>query len=165
MSVKSINSVENNRQKRLGANQQNARQTQAYPQFTGGFNPVVTVTDAIARGGFAAEFIAQDGIGMVAPRIWEGLNRGRPIDEETGEKTGPYNWAFARREGIREVLSGPSAFLIPAVTTPNEAYSAWQARMPLIKIYPVNEMGGAFKKREDTHKMAEANKAFAHYRW
>ena len=26
-------------------------------------------------------------------------------------------------------------------------------------------MGGAFKKKEDTHKMAEANKAFAHYRW
>ena len=29
----------------------------------------------------------------------------------------------------------------------------------------VNNMGGAVKKREDTHKMAEANKAFAHYRW
>jgi small subunit ribosomal protein S7 len=28
-----------------------------------------------------------------------------------------------------------------------------------------NSMGGAFKKKEDTHKMAEANKAFAHYRW
>ena len=28
-----------------------------------------------------------------------------------------------------------------------------------------NSAGGAFKKREDTHKMAEANKAFAHYRW
>ncbi len=28
-----------------------------------------------------------------------------------------------------------------------------------------NGAGGAFKKREDTHKMAEANKAFAHYRW
>ena len=25
--------------------------------------------------------------------------------------------------------------------------------------------GGACKKREDTHRMAEANKAFAHYRW
>ena len=25
--------------------------------------------------------------------------------------------------------------------------------------------GGAFKKKEDTHRMAEANKAFAHYRW
>ena len=29
----------------------------------------------------------------------------------------------------------------------------------------VNGAGGAFKKREDTHKMAEANKAFAHYSW
>ena len=28
-----------------------------------------------------------------------------------------------------------------------------------------NLRGGAVKKREDTHKMAEANKAFAHYRW
>ena len=28
-----------------------------------------------------------------------------------------------------------------------------------------NNMGSAVKKREDTHKMAEANKAFAHYRW
>jgi small subunit ribosomal protein S7 len=27
------------------------------------------------------------------------------------------------------------------------------------------QRGGAFKKKEDTHKMAEANKAFAHYRW
>ncbi|HAZ20728.1 MAG TPA: 30S ribosomal protein S7 [Clostridiales bacterium] len=29
----------------------------------------------------------------------------------------------------------------------------------------VNELGGAVKKRDDTHKMAEANKAFAHYRY
>ena len=28
-----------------------------------------------------------------------------------------------------------------------------------------NGMGSTVKKREDTHKMAEANKAFAHYRW
>ena len=28
-----------------------------------------------------------------------------------------------------------------------------------------NNRGAAVKKREDTHKMAEANKAFAHYRW
>ncbi|HWO78588.1 MAG TPA: 30S ribosomal protein S7 [Bacillus sp. (in: firmicutes)] len=28
-----------------------------------------------------------------------------------------------------------------------------------------NNTGAAVKKREDTHKMAEANKAFAHYRW
>ena len=28
-----------------------------------------------------------------------------------------------------------------------------------------NNQGASIKKREDTHKMAEANKAFAHYRW
>ncbi|WP_406617289.1 30S ribosomal protein S7 [Mycoplasmopsis adleri] len=28
-----------------------------------------------------------------------------------------------------------------------------------------NKTGGAMKKREDTHKMAEANRAFAHFRW
>jgi small subunit ribosomal protein S7 len=28
-----------------------------------------------------------------------------------------------------------------------------------------NKRGAAVKKKEDTHKMAEANKAFAHYRW
>ena len=32
-------------------------------------------------------------------------------------------------------------------------------------IEAANERGGAYKKREDTHRMAEANKAFAHYRW
>jgi len=29
----------------------------------------------------------------------------------------------------------------------------------------LNERGGAFKKKEDVHRMAEANRAFAHYRW
>ncbi len=29
----------------------------------------------------------------------------------------------------------------------------------------LNNRGGAVKKREDTHKMADANKAFSHYRW
>ena len=29
----------------------------------------------------------------------------------------------------------------------------------------LNNQGGACKKRDDTHKMAEANKAFAHYKW
>jgi small subunit ribosomal protein S7 len=28
-----------------------------------------------------------------------------------------------------------------------------------------NQRGATIKKREDTHRMADANKAFAHYRW
>ena len=107
MSVKAINTTVS-AQQRQKLNEQNTN----HQTFTGSFNPVVTVMDAIEKGGFAASFIAQDGIGMVAPRIYEGLNRNRPTDEN-GKKTGPLNWEFARREGIREILSGPSAFLIP----------------------------------------------------
>ena len=29
----------------------------------------------------------------------------------------------------------------------------------------INQRGAAVKKREDTHRMAEANRAFSHYRW
>ncbi len=70
-------------------------------------NFVVMFMDGIERGGFAASFLAQDGVGMVAPRIIEGLNRNK-------EETGHLNWDFAKREGLRECLSGPSVFLIPA---------------------------------------------------
>ena len=109
MSVKAINSSTSVTKHNSLNDRQKLNNQQS---FTGSFNPVVTLMDAIDQGGFAASFIAQDGIGMVAPRIYEGLNRNRKKDEN-GKKTGPLNWEFARREGIREILSGPSAFLIP----------------------------------------------------
>lgn len=106
MSV-SINNIKTSAQAHKNFDDKNNKQT-----FTGSFNPVVAVMDGIEKGGFAASFIVQDGVGMVGPRIWEGLNRNRPKDEN-GNKTGPLNWEFARREALREILSGPSAFLIP----------------------------------------------------
>ena len=39
------------------------------------------------------------------------------------------------------------------------------ARLAAEIIDATNNVGGAVKKREDTHKMAEANKAFSHFRW
>ena len=41
----------------------------------------------------------------------------------------------------------------------------YSRRLALEIIDAHNEAGAAFKKKEDTHKMAEANKAYAHYRW
>jgi small subunit ribosomal protein S7 len=38
-------------------------------------------------------------------------------------------------------------------------------RLAAEMIEAANGRGGAMKKREDVHKMADANKAFAHYRW
>jgi len=39
------------------------------------------------------------------------------------------------------------------------------ARLSAELLDAYNNRGGAVKKKEDTHRMAEANKAFAHYRW
>ena len=39
------------------------------------------------------------------------------------------------------------------------------ARLSAELIDASNNVGASIKKKEDTHKMAEANKAFAHYRW
>ena len=119
MVVKAVNTPvsDNARLKRQENNNNNnskPRNNQNYSPAFKGSNPVVMLMDAIDRGGFAASFIAQDGIGMVAPRIYEGLNRGRKVDEN-GKKHGPLNWEFARKEGVREILSGPSAFIIPAI--------------------------------------------------
>ena len=109
------------RENRNGNKQQktNGTANNNTPSFTGGggiagavLDAPVVVANAITNGGFAFSFIAQDFFGMAMPRVLEGINR-RPVNPETGKKEGPYNWTFARREGIREILSGPSAFIIP----------------------------------------------------
>ena len=39
------------------------------------------------------------------------------------------------------------------------------ARLAAELLEAFNNRGSAVKKREDTHKMAEANRAFSHYKW
>ena len=52
------------------------------------------------------------------------------------------------------------------ITYANErAEKTMQDKLALEILDAFNNRGGAVKKKEDTHKMAEANKAFAHYRW
>ena len=67
------------------------------------------------------------------------------------------------------------AFDIVAEKTGKDALEMFQEAMdnvmPVLEVKAreildaLNNTGGACKKRDDTHKMAEANKAFAHYRW
>ncbi len=103
MSIKSVQ-IANIEQKRHN-NQNNKQMSQQQVSF--GNNPVIVLMDAIDRGGFATSFIMQDFLGMAGPRVLSGIYRNH-------DKTGQYNWDFAKKEGIREVLSGPSAFIIPA---------------------------------------------------
>jgi small subunit ribosomal protein S7 len=47
----------------------------------------------------------------------------------------------------------------------NRAGKSMEEKLSSEIIDAVNNRGGAFKKKEDIHKMAESNRAFAHYRW
>lgn len=130
MQVKSvgqnIGSVKNN-QKRTENIQAPRRYNNAQSgiAFTGAYkapNPIVWLMDFIAAGGFAASFCIQDGLGFIAPRVGKGLFRGgkkkhdqngNEILDKNGQPKRELNWAYARKEGIREVITGPSAFVIP----------------------------------------------------
>jgi len=45
------------------------------------------------------------------------------------------------------------------------AKRAWSRKLTAELLDAANGRGAAMKKKEDVHRMAEANKAFAHYRW
>ena len=103
MSVKAVQLANAETKRNYNNNQQKHNNV----SFGNAGNPVITLMDAIDRGGFAASFIMQDFLGMAGPRVLTGMYRNH-------DKTGQLNWDFAKKEGIREILSGPSAFLIPA---------------------------------------------------
>jgi len=48
---------------------------------------------------------------------------------------------------------------------PSREYHTFAEKLAAELIDAFNGLGGAVKRREDTHKMAEANKAFSHFRW
>jgi len=52
-----------------------------------------------------------------------------------------------------------------AKTKPNKEYHTFKDKLAAELIDAYNNEGGAIKKRNEAHKMAEANKAFAHFRW
>ncbi|MBN2509804.1 MAG: 30S ribosomal protein S7 [Spirochaetales bacterium] len=65
------------------------------------------------------------------------------------------------REQRREALA--MRWIIQAARTRSGKSMAERLGDELLDAY--NSTGTAFKKKEDTHRMAEANKAFSHYRW
>ncbi|MCL2472058.1 MAG: 30S ribosomal protein S7 [Treponema sp.] len=65
------------------------------------------------------------------------------------------------RESRREAMG--MRWIIGAART--RSGHAMEDRLAAELLDAYNNTGTAFKKKEDTHKMAEANKAFAHYRW
>lgn len=65
------------------------------------------------------------------------------------------------REGRREALA--MRWIIAAARARSGRSMSQKLSAELMDA--ANQTGTAFKKKEDTHRMAEANKAFSHYRW
>ena len=70
--------------------------------------------------------------------------------------------AFSGADGIGPAYERAVGLIEAARGRPEHSMSE---RLAAEVIEASNGRGGAMKKREDVHKMAEANKAFAHYRW
>ena len=93
----------------------------------------------------------------------EALDNIKPSVEVRSRRVGgaTYQVPVEVRPQRREALA--IRWLIKASRGRNE--KTMKDRLASELIEAVNTRGSAVKKKEDTHKMAEANKAFSHYRW
>ena len=91
------------------------------------------------------------------------LDNVRPTVEVRSRRVGgaTYQVPVEVRPERREALA--IRWLIKASRSRNE--NTMEERLAGELLDSVNSRGSAVKKREDTHKMADANKAFSHYRW
>lgn len=126
MSVKpiipSINSNNNKVQIKNNSSSSNNLQKKNVSFRGGSPNIIVGMMDAIEAGGYPASFIIQDGLGFITPRVGKGLVRdahdkkdenGNVVLDKNGKPVRQLNWALARKEFLREIITGPSAFVIP----------------------------------------------------
>ncbi len=93
----------------------------------------------------------------------EALDNIKPAVEVRSRRVGgaTYQVPVEVRPERREALA--IRWLIDASRKRNE--NTMEERLAAELMDAVNGRGTAVKKREDTHKMADANKAFSHYRW
>ncbi len=91
------------------------------------------------------------------------LDNVKPVIEVKSRRVGgsTYQVPVEVKEGRREALA--MRWIINAARSRSGKSMGQRLSQELIDAY--NSTGTAFKKKEDTHRMAEANKAFAHYRW
>jgi len=91
------------------------------------------------------------------------LDNVKPMFEVKSRRVGgaTYQVPIEIREARREALG--MRWIINAARGRSGHEMAERLAAELVDAF--NNTGSAYKKKEDTHKMADANKAFAHYRW
>ncbi len=91
------------------------------------------------------------------------LENVKPVIEVKSRRVGgsTYQVPVEVKDGRREALA--MRWIITAARGRSGKSMGLRLSQELVDAF--NSTGTAFKKKEDTHRMAEANKAFAHYRW
>ena len=118
-----------------------------------------------------AQNIVYDAFNMVAEKtsrealevFQEALNNIMPVLEVKARRVGgaTYKVPMEVRPERRQSLG--IRWLVEYARKRNERTMAEKLAAEMLDA--INNVGGAIKKKEETHKMAEANRAFAHYRW
>ncbi len=136
-------------------------------------HPSVKFINCIMRDGkkSVAERLFADAMGLVKEKLGEApldvfekaINNIRPAVEVKSRRVGGSTYQVPTE--IKSARQTALAFrwLLKHSQARSEKGMANKLAAELLDAY--NERGGAVKKKEDTHKMAEANKAFAHFRW
>ncbi len=120
-----------------------------------------SVAERIMYG--ALDVVAERGKGDPMEVLEKALDNVRPMVEVKSRRVGgaTYQVPVEVRQVRRNTLA--MRWLIDAARKRSEKSMAQRLAGELMDA--ADERGTAVKKREDTHRMAEANKAFAHYRW
>jgi len=106
-----------------------------------------------------AERSKEDGL-VVFKRALDNI---RPAVEVRSRRVGGANYQVPVE--VRPVRRNSLAMRWLVTAARARAEKSMEERLAVEILEAAGNRGGAVKKREDTHRMAEANKAFAHYRW
>ena len=118
-----------------------------------------------------AEGILYDALALVAERSKEdavgmfrrALDQVKPLVEVRSRRVGGATYQVPVEVRPQRRLSLAMRWLVQHARARPE--KSMVERLAGEVLDAANGRGGAIKKKEDTHRMAEANKAFAHYRW
>jgi small subunit ribosomal protein S7 len=106
-----------------------------------------------------AERSKEDGL-VVFKRALDNI---RPAVEVRSRRVGGANYQVPVE--VRPLRRNSLAMRWLVTAARGRAEKSMEERLAAEILEAAGNRGGAVKKREDTHRMAEANKAFAHYRW
>ena len=111
----------------------------------------------------ALEIISKKNNGDALEMMEKALQNVSPTVEVKSRRVGGSNYQVPVEVNPKRRESLAMKWIIEAATKRNE--KSMKDKLASELLDACSNKGSAVKKREDTHRMAEANKAFAHYRW